>query len=48
MTQIYDFDKDDDINRQNAEEIVETRFRKPLYEYAFPPRADVTFEGKYY
>ena len=46
MTQIYDIDKDDDVNRQNAEEQVEKKFRKPLYEYAFPPRADVCFEGK--
>ena len=48
MTQIYDMDKDDDINRQNAEEQVEKKFRKPLYEYAFPPRADVCFEGKFW
>jgi hypothetical protein len=46
MTQIYDIDEDDDVNRQNAEEQVEKKFRKPLYEYAFPPRADVSFEGK--
>ena len=46
MTQIYDIDKDDDVNRQNAEEQVEKKFRKPLYEYAFPPSADVSFEGK--
>ena len=46
MTQIYDIDKDDDVNRQNAEEQVERKFRKPLYEYGFPPRADVCFEGK--
>ena len=48
MTQIYDMDQDDDANRQNAQEQVEKRFRKPLYEYAFPPRADVCFEGKYW
>ena len=46
MTQIYDIDKDDDVNRQNAEEQVEKRFRKLLYEYTFPPRVDVCFEGK--
>ena len=46
MTQVYNIDLDDDINRQNAEEQVEKKFRKPLYEYAFPPRADVCFEGK--
>jgi hypothetical protein len=46
MNQIYDIDVDDDINRQNAEEEVERKFRKPLYRYTFPPRADVCFEGK--
>ena len=25
---------------------MEKKFRKPLYEYAFPPRADVCLEGK--
>jgi hypothetical protein len=47
MTQIYDIYQDDDDNRRNAEEQVEKRFRKPLYGYKFPPRADVCFEGKY-
>ena len=47
MTQIYDIDQDDIINRQNAEEQVEKRFRRPLYGYTFPPRADVCFEGKF-
>jgi hypothetical protein len=46
MTQIYDINLDDDVNRRNAEEQVEKKFRKPLYGYAFPPRADVCFEGK--
>ena len=46
MTQIYDIDQDDEVNRQIAEEQVEKRFRNPLYEYTFPPRADVCFEGK--
>ena len=46
MTQIYDIDHDDDTNRRNAEEQVEINFRKPLYGYTFPPRADVCFEGK--
>ena len=48
MTQIYNIDLDDDVNRQNAEEQVEKKFRKPLYEFTFPPRADVCFEGKCY
>ena len=38
--------QDDEVNRRNAEEQVERNFRKPLYGYAFPPRADVCFEGK--
>ena len=46
MTQIYDINQDDDVNRRNAEEQVEKKFRKPLYGYDFPPRADVCFEGK--
>ena len=46
MNQVYDIYQDDNVNRQNAENIVEERFRKPLYSYAFPPRADVCFEGK--
>ena len=46
MTQIYDIDEDDNVNRQNALEEVEEKFRKPLYGYTFPPRADVCFEGK--
>jgi hypothetical protein len=46
MTQIYNIDHDDDVNRQNAQEQVKKKFKKPLYGYAFPPRADVCFEGK--
>jgi len=48
MIQIYDMDIDDDENRQFAEAEVENKFRKPLRSYAFPPRADVCFEGKYW
>ena len=47
MTQIYNIDLDDGVNRQNAEEQVEKKFRKPLYGFTFPPRADVCFEGKW-
>ena len=46
MNQTYDIYQDDDVNRQNAEKYVEEKFRKPLYGYKFPPRADVCFEGK--
>ena len=35
MSQIYDIDEDDEVNRQNALEQVERNFRKPLYELAF-------------
>ena len=48
MTQIYNINDDDDVNRWNAEELVERKFKKPLYGYAFPPRADVCFEGKWW
>ena len=48
MTLIYDIDEDDNVNRRNAEEEVERNFRKPLYGYAFPPCADVCFEGKWW
>jgi hypothetical protein len=46
MNQTYDMYQDDEVNRQNAEKCVEEKFRKPLYGYQFPPRADVCFEGK--
>ena len=46
ITQVYDMDQDEDVNRQIAEEQVEKNFRTPLYGYAFPPLADVCFEGK--
>ena len=46
MIQMYDMDLDNDENRQIAEAEVERKFRKPLSGYAFPPRADVCFEGK--
>ena len=46
MNQMYDMDLDDDVNRRIAEEEVEKKFRKPLSGYAYPPRADVCFEGK--
>ena len=46
MTSIYDIDQDDDVNRRYAEDLVDKKFRKPLYGYTSPPRADVCFEGK--
>jgi hypothetical protein len=41
-------DRDDDDNRKAAEEEVEKKFRKPLSGCAYPPRADVCFEGEYW
>ena len=46
MNQTYNIYQDEEVNRQNAEKYVEEKFRKPLYAYKFPPRADVCFEGK--
>ena len=46
MNQTYDMYQEDDVNRQIAEKYVEEKFRKPLYDYKFPPREDVCFEGK--
>ena len=48
ITQIYDIYQDDDVNRRNAEEQVEKKFKKPLYKFPFPPSADVCFEGKWW
>ncbi|TFK59573.1 hypothetical protein BDN72DRAFT_780534 [Pluteus cervinus] len=45
ITQVYDFDKSEDENRQIAEHELEIKFKKPLYEYKFPPRAHVCTEG---
>ncbi|TFK69256.1 hypothetical protein BDN72DRAFT_840754 [Pluteus cervinus] len=44
ITQVYDFDKSEDENRQIAEHELETKFKKPLYGYRFPPRAHVCTE----
>jgi len=46
MTQIFNIYQSEDVNRQNAKELVEKKFIQPLYGYKFPPRADVCFEGK--
>ena len=46
MNQTYDMYQEDDVNRRIAERYVEEKFKKPLYGYKFPPRADVCFEGK--
>ena len=47
MNQIYDIDEDEDVNRQNAVELVEERFKKTLYRFPFPPCTDVCFESEW-
>ncbi|TFK57831.1 hypothetical protein BDN72DRAFT_866453, partial [Pluteus cervinus] len=44
IIQVYDDDKSEDENRQIAEYELETKFKKPLYGYEFPPRAHVCTE----
>ena len=48
ITQVYDDDKSEDENRQVAEHELETKFKKPLYGYRFPPRAHICTEGLIY
>ncbi|KAI9433695.1 GTP-binding protein, partial [Lactarius indigo] len=45
ISQVYDIDLDDDKNRQEAERLLKDELRAPLFEYKFPPRADVCLEG---
>jgi GTPase Era involved in 16S rRNA processing len=45
INQIYDMDVDEEVNRKNAEDVVDERFRKPLGKCANPPHADVCFEA---
>ncbi|TFK63937.1 hypothetical protein BDN72DRAFT_847128 [Pluteus cervinus] len=44
IIQVYDDDKSEDENRQAAEHELETKFKKPLYGYRFPPKAHVCTE----
>ena len=46
-TRYSDIDLDDDASHKATEEEVEKKFRKPLSGYAYPPCADVCFEGEY-
>ncbi|KAI9428761.1 hypothetical protein H4582DRAFT_1829315 [Lactarius indigo] len=41
ISQVYDIDLEDDANRQVAETFLKDKLRAPLFEYKFPPRADV-------
>ncbi|KAI9431702.1 hypothetical protein H4582DRAFT_1858678 [Lactarius indigo] len=47
ISQVYDIDLDDDKNRQVAESLLKDKLRAPLFEYKFPPRADVCLEGAF-
>ncbi|KAI9428856.1 hypothetical protein H4582DRAFT_2105768 [Lactarius indigo] len=44
ISQVYDIDLEDDENRQVAESLLKNKLRAPLFEYKFPPRADVCLE----
>jgi hypothetical protein len=44
--QVFDRDKEDEVNRGVACATLEEKFVKPLKEYMFPPRAYVQFECK--
>ncbi|KAI9433701.1 hypothetical protein H4582DRAFT_2185552, partial [Lactarius indigo] len=47
ISQVYDIDLEDDENRQVAESLLKNKLRAPLFEYKFPPRADVCLEGAF-
>ncbi|KAH9162500.1 era-like GTP-binding protein [Lactarius sanguifluus] len=44
ISQVYDIGLDEDENRVAAETFLTDKLRKPLFEYTFPPRADVRLE----
>ncbi|KAH9051090.1 hypothetical protein EDB87DRAFT_1695719 [Lactarius vividus] len=44
INQVYDGDLDEDKNREVAENLLKDSLRAPLFEYKFPPRADVCLE----
>lgn len=45
LTQVFDFDLDDEENRQVGERALRDRFETPLSGYKFPPKAYVRVEG---
>ncbi|KAH8979812.1 hypothetical protein EDB86DRAFT_2859446 [Lactarius hatsudake] len=44
ISQVYDADLEEDQNREFAERLLKDSLRAPLFEYKFPPRADVCLE----
>ena len=44
ITQVFDRNKKEEVNREVACATLEEKFEKPLKEYKFPPRAYVRFE----
>ncbi|KAH9029953.1 hypothetical protein EDB85DRAFT_2074375 [Lactarius pseudohatsudake] len=47
ISQVYDADLEEDENREVAERLLKDSLRAPLFEYKFPPRADVCLEGAF-
>jgi len=47
ISQVYDMDLEEEENCQAALQALENKFRKPLDEYDYPPRAYVRFEGMF-
>jgi hypothetical protein len=45
ISQIYDTGLEEDENREAAARILKDNLRGPLFDYQFPPRADVCLEG---
>ena len=48
INQVYDMDLEEEENCQVALQALENKFRKPLEEYNYPPRAYVRFEGMFW
>ncbi|KAH9061743.1 hypothetical protein EDB83DRAFT_2315529 [Lactarius deliciosus] len=47
ISQVYNADREEDENREVAERTLKDSLRAPLFEYNFPPRADVCLEGAF-
>jgi len=47
INQVYDMDLEEEENCHVALQALENKFRKPLDEYNYPPRAYVRFEGMF-
>ena len=46
ITQVFDMDKDEIENTNNALDTLDKKFKQPLSSYKFPPRAYVRFKGR--